>query len=161
MTLFAMTDADLQRACFEAYNGWLAEFCSHAPKRLYGVGLVSLENVDSAAGQPFCDPDFSSDCRTDCTAAAACTTCNLTEGSRNLFDDVCDYDGLSDNGAEDFNGPIAGLSGYNVDVTVDDSGVTLNGLSSATGEVVRIDVRVRHDTFTDLDATLKAYMANF
>jgi predicted TIM-barrel fold metal-dependent hydrolase len=48
MNLFAMTDGELQRACFDAYNGWLAEFCSHAPKRLYGVGLVSLEDVASA-----------------------------------------------------------------------------------------------------------------
>ncbi len=49
MTLFGMTDADLQRACFDAYNGWLAEFCRHDPKRLYGLGLVSLENLDNAA----------------------------------------------------------------------------------------------------------------
>ena len=50
LKLFVMTDAELQRACFDAYNGWLAEFCSHDPKRLYGVGLVSLENIDTAAG---------------------------------------------------------------------------------------------------------------
>lgn len=126
-------------------------------EQAYAIAQSYMEEILS---QPFCDPDFSTDCRANCTANA-CTTCSLAEGSRNLFDDVCDYDGLSDNGAEDFNGPIAGLSGYNVDVTVDDSGATLNGLSSATGQVVRIDVRVRHDTFTDLDATLKAYMSNF
>jgi predicted TIM-barrel fold metal-dependent hydrolase len=28
------------------YNDWLAEFCSYAPKRLYGIGLISLEDVD-------------------------------------------------------------------------------------------------------------------
>ena len=50
MMLFAMRDGELQRACFAAYNDWLAEFCRHAPKRLYGVGLVSLENIDKAAG---------------------------------------------------------------------------------------------------------------
>ena len=50
MTLFTMNDGELQRACFDAYNGWLAEFCRHDPKRLYGVGLVSLENIDKAAG---------------------------------------------------------------------------------------------------------------
>jgi len=48
MTLFAMPDGELQRACFKAYNGWLAEFCSHEPKRLYGIGLVSLEDIPSA-----------------------------------------------------------------------------------------------------------------
>ena len=45
MKLFAMPDGELQRACFEAYNGWLADYCRHDPRRLYGVGLVSLEDV--------------------------------------------------------------------------------------------------------------------
>lgn len=45
MMLFSVPDADLQRACFTAYNAWLAEFCRHEPKRLYGIGLVSLEDV--------------------------------------------------------------------------------------------------------------------
>ena len=49
MNLFGLTDAALQRACFDVYNGWLAEFCSHDPRRLYGIGLVSLEDVTSAA----------------------------------------------------------------------------------------------------------------
>src|ERR1700746_2308448 len=37
MTLFGLHDADLQRACFKAYNDWLSEFCSHNPKRLIGA----------------------------------------------------------------------------------------------------------------------------
>jgi predicted TIM-barrel fold metal-dependent hydrolase len=49
MSLFPMTDGALQRACFDAYNGWLAEFCAHDRSRLYGVGLVSLEDVRAAA----------------------------------------------------------------------------------------------------------------
>jgi predicted TIM-barrel fold metal-dependent hydrolase len=48
MTLFAVPDAQLQRACFAAYNDWVAEFCRHDPRRLYGVGLVSLEDVGLA-----------------------------------------------------------------------------------------------------------------
>ncbi len=48
MTIFSMPDAQLQRACFTAYNDWLAEFCSHDPRRLYGVGLISLEDLDLA-----------------------------------------------------------------------------------------------------------------
>jgi predicted TIM-barrel fold metal-dependent hydrolase len=48
MTLFAMSDAALQRACFAAYNGWVAEFCRHDPRRLYGIGLISLEDVGLA-----------------------------------------------------------------------------------------------------------------
>jgi predicted TIM-barrel fold metal-dependent hydrolase len=46
MPLFGLQDADLQRACFGVYNDWVADFCAHNPKRLYGVGLVSLEDID-------------------------------------------------------------------------------------------------------------------
>lgn len=45
MRLFRMSDAALQRAIFAVYNDWLAEFCSHAPARLHGLGLVSLWDV--------------------------------------------------------------------------------------------------------------------
>jgi len=45
MPLFQMDDADLQRACFRIYNDWVAEFCSHNPKRLHGVALISLEDI--------------------------------------------------------------------------------------------------------------------
>ena len=45
MPLFQMDDAELQRACFEVYNNWVGEFCSHAPKRLYGIALISLEDI--------------------------------------------------------------------------------------------------------------------
>ncbi len=46
MPLFGLEDGNLQRSCFSVYNNWLAEFCSHSPKRLYGIGLVSLEDID-------------------------------------------------------------------------------------------------------------------
>jgi len=46
MPLFGLQDADLQRACFGVYNDWVADFCGHNPKRLYGIGLVSLEDID-------------------------------------------------------------------------------------------------------------------
>jgi len=49
MTLFGLHDADLQRACFKAYNDWLSEFCSHNPKRLIGAALISLEDVGEAS----------------------------------------------------------------------------------------------------------------
>lgn len=42
MSLFWLRDAEFQRACFRAYNDWLAEFVSHAPDRLVGLGLISL-----------------------------------------------------------------------------------------------------------------------
>ncbi len=46
LSLFALDDAELQRACFAAYNDWLAEFASYSPNRLYPVALISLEDVD-------------------------------------------------------------------------------------------------------------------
>lgn len=46
--LYWMKDGDLQRACFRAYNDWLAEFCSHSPKRLIGVPLISVYDIDEA-----------------------------------------------------------------------------------------------------------------
>lgn len=51
MYLFAITDARFLEACFKAYNDWLADYCSHAPKRIVGLGLISLYNVDWAIGE--------------------------------------------------------------------------------------------------------------
>ena len=42
IVLFRMKDVELQQACLRVYNDWLAEFCSHAPNRLLGIGLYSL-----------------------------------------------------------------------------------------------------------------------
>ena len=50
MTLFAVPSPELQRACFQVYNDWVAEFCRHDPRRLYGIGLISLEDVGQAIG---------------------------------------------------------------------------------------------------------------
>src|SRR5215470_2607090 len=47
MPLFRLPNADLQRACFKAYNDWVAEFCSHNPTRFHGIALVSLEDLDA------------------------------------------------------------------------------------------------------------------
>ncbi len=49
--LFWLTDPKLQRACFRVYNDWLAEFCSHSPKRLIGVPLISLCDIDEARAE--------------------------------------------------------------------------------------------------------------
>jgi predicted TIM-barrel fold metal-dependent hydrolase len=47
--MFWIKDAGFQRACFQVYNDWLAEFCSHAPKRLKGLALISLYDPKAAA----------------------------------------------------------------------------------------------------------------
>ncbi|OKH98996.1 amidohydrolase [Streptomyces sp. CB02923] len=48
MSLFWLRDAVFQRACFRAYNDWLAEFVQHAPDRLVGLGLISLWDAGEA-----------------------------------------------------------------------------------------------------------------
>jgi len=47
--MFWIRDAAFQRACFEVYNDWLAEFCRHAPKRFKGLALISLHDPKQAA----------------------------------------------------------------------------------------------------------------
>ena len=47
--MFWIKDAGFQRACFQVYNDWLAEFCSHAPDRLKGLALISLYDPKQAA----------------------------------------------------------------------------------------------------------------
>lgn len=39
-------DFDFKKACFEAYNRWLAEYCAVAPDRLYGMGQVSMRTPE-------------------------------------------------------------------------------------------------------------------
>lgn len=35
----------------KAYNGWLSEYCSHAPDRLLGIGLIPPTNADDAVAE--------------------------------------------------------------------------------------------------------------
>jgi len=49
MTLFQLEDAELRAASFAAYNDWLAEYCSHCPRRLAGIAMISLEDPGRAA----------------------------------------------------------------------------------------------------------------
>ena len=41
-------DNDLYLASFDAYNRWLADFCSEAPDRLYGAAYLPMQNVDQS-----------------------------------------------------------------------------------------------------------------
>ena len=80
------------------------------------------------------------------------------EASRELYDNVCDYDGLDDMGARDQNGSaIPALSAYRVTVSVDVA-AHLNDLVGPADEL-RIDVRVRNAALVDL--TVSGYRARF
>jgi predicted TIM-barrel fold metal-dependent hydrolase len=48
MPLYGLDDVELRSACFRAYNDWAVEYCSHNPKRLLPLGLITLEDI--AAG---------------------------------------------------------------------------------------------------------------
>jgi predicted TIM-barrel fold metal-dependent hydrolase len=51
MFLFHLKDTELQWSCFRGYNDWVAEFCSHAPKRLIGLGLIAMQDVNQAVSE--------------------------------------------------------------------------------------------------------------
>jgi MSHA pilin protein MshD len=66
--------------------------------------------------------------------------CPPPEAQRALYDNVCDYSGLADNGARNQNGQlITGLENYRVNVTVVQE---VFGPSGATVAGLRIDVEV-------------------
>jgi predicted TIM-barrel fold metal-dependent hydrolase len=44
-------DAELFAAACRAYNNWLRDYCSAAPSRLYGVGIVPLQDTDLAVAE--------------------------------------------------------------------------------------------------------------
>jgi predicted TIM-barrel fold metal-dependent hydrolase len=46
MLLCNHRDGDYKRACFQAYNQWIADYCSHAPHRLIGVGQTAMRSPE-------------------------------------------------------------------------------------------------------------------
>lgn len=44
--LFGIKDLEFRHACFRAFNDWLAEHCAAAPKRLFGVAMVAIDDID-------------------------------------------------------------------------------------------------------------------
>jgi predicted TIM-barrel fold metal-dependent hydrolase len=45
MMLFGLEDAELRTAAFRAFNDYAAEYCSYDPKRLAGLGVITLESI--------------------------------------------------------------------------------------------------------------------
>lgn len=45
---YQVDDHALEEACCRVYNDWLFEFCSTAPERLWGLGMISLWDIDQA-----------------------------------------------------------------------------------------------------------------
>jgi uncharacterized protein len=44
----ALRDVEFVGDCIRAYNDWVAEYCSAAPKRLFGMAAVPLQDVERA-----------------------------------------------------------------------------------------------------------------
>jgi predicted TIM-barrel fold metal-dependent hydrolase len=49
--LFRLRDREMRRVCLRAYNDWLAEHCSGAPNRLFGVAMIATEDIDLAVAE--------------------------------------------------------------------------------------------------------------
>ena len=144
------------------------------------ANAIARAYIEEIGLKSFCDPNWDNDadpltplnCPADCSGAGA-SVCDVAvcrvaaqgstqEGTRDLFDDICDYDGLADVGALDQLGnPIANLGDYNVDVAIVDIGIMLNGLNADIGQVARIDVTVTHAINADVNITLTDYRTNF
>ncbi len=110
--------------------------------------------LEEILAKPFCDPDGPA-CQTGfAPGAPECQVCPAAEGSRDLYDNVCDYNGLPDNVVRDQNGAaVAGLDAYNVQVTVltdqtlGPAGSEANGASC---ELLRVRVQVTGPADTDV-----------
>lgn len=51
MLLCNHPDFDYKKACFEAYNRWLAEYCAEAPGRLFGLAQVSMRTPEDGVAE--------------------------------------------------------------------------------------------------------------
>ena len=107
----------------------------------------------------YCDPDL--DCSSVCTSSCA-TNCSNSEGTnRPVYDDIFDYLNLPDNVVRDRNNnAVNGLGGFSVNVGVETSGVSLDGLSGNTCEVARVNVQVSHPVL-DGPVEFSGYKVNF
>ena len=47
MVICLHPDVEYRKACFDAYNRWLAEFCAHDPQRLLGIGMAAVATPEA------------------------------------------------------------------------------------------------------------------
>ena len=118
------------------------------PMVLHQGIAIAEAYLEEISLKPFYDPNL----------GAGGGTCPVADATRDLYDNVCDYNGLNDLGARDQDGnAIAGPTRYTVAVTVDTTS-TLNALGGAT-IVIRTDVQVTHPDMENF--MLSAYRANY
>ncbi len=51
MLLFGLQDTALRASAFRAFNDWAAEYCSAHPKRLIGLGAITLEDIPAGVAE--------------------------------------------------------------------------------------------------------------
>jgi len=115
--------------------------------------LIAESYLEEILLKKFVDPDTN-------------TVCPAPEASRADYDNVCDYNGLSNNaGAVDqLGGTVPGLESYNVTVTVSGAAaVALGSVNNADGtvRVLRVDVVVTHDAAGGVSVPLTGYRVNY
>lgn len=120
--------------------------------RFSGDPLISTQAV--AIAESYLEEIMTKDFPTPALAAA----CPAPGVTRPNFTNVCNYNGLSQVPTDQNDNPIAGLSGYNVQVTVDRQTAALGALATGT-QAVRIDVIVTHTSMTP--RTFSVYKTNY
>ena len=119
-------------------------------------------NLD-ADGDPATNPHH---CPTDCVSsvcqAGGCRNNGAaTEASRDLYDDICDYAGISEQPTDQNGTVIAALNQYLVSVqVVDDATVNLNGLTGNAGQTALVNVTVSHPAM-ESNVQVSGYRVNF
>ena len=121
--------------------------------------------LEEILAKPFCDPDVAP-CQTGVLnppGSPNCLVCPAAEGSRDLYDNVCDYNGLPDTVVRNQIGnAIAGLAAYAVQVNIltnDSLGTGGTQLNGAACEVLRVQIQVTGPGGTDI--RLSGYRTNY
>ena len=133
------------------------------------ANAVARAYLEEVLLKPFCDPDITTDCPTNCTTGSTCTNATCTENTggaetRATFDDVCDFDNVITNAAvtDQTGASITSLSDYRVTVDViDDAGANLNTLTGGASQSLRVDVNVTNINNANVNVTVSGYRTNF
>jgi predicted TIM-barrel fold metal-dependent hydrolase len=51
LQMFTIKDLDFQYAILRAFNDWLAEYCSAAPRRLFGIAMVPTDPIENGVAE--------------------------------------------------------------------------------------------------------------
>ena len=116
--------------------------------------LIAEAYLDEILLKRFYDPDTETVCP---------TTLPGKEASRGAYDNVCDYNGINEAPTNQFGTVIALPGTYSVQVTVADSGVSLNGLDNTTptSQIRVLLVTVSVAGPGGVSVTLNAYRTNY